>query len=531
MVNDANLGAAATHLGCISTQAAPQLRQSLALAVHTHPGLLMHRQAYIAGLHQKREELAPTLNPLFERIHELETTLTPFFEETSKGKEDLEADALGQLSFQHRLTKGLNHIPWLLVAIAFFKIWAVPALTILFPILAWILPYLLLKFVYTLPISQDQYFSILKHLWSGSLGAPLEFDEAGIPIAPSFWSTKSFAQIGFFGFTMLQSMIQPIQNAMHLHTTDKIFCGVGASLVELQGLVVQLRKATEVERLDRLDTLSFLDGIATTDVRRSFIAIKEEPDRLRLLFREIARLEILWRIASQSWTPVRFKRDVLDLREAADISLQKTTAVPSSVELKLGEAPHSVITGPNGGGKSSFLRAVLQSVLFGHSYGYAPAAAATMPRFLWIACGLQLRDTPGTYSMFETEVKFAADALRQARSPAPGLLIYDELFHSTNPPDGARTAQLFLKGMWKTPHMFSIVSTHVFPLVEAAPAGVQAICCPAKAGPGGEIKYSYAVEPGICKVSSVHKVWERFGLVRQPTGSQNLSAKENAGSD
>jgi hypothetical protein len=78
--------------------------------------------------------------------------------------------------------------------------------------------------------------------------------------------------------------------------------------------------------------------------------------------------------------------------------------------------------------------------------------------------------------------------------------------------------------------MFSVVSTHVFPLVEGAPKNVQAICCPATATPDGEIQYSYAAEPGICKVSSVRKVWERFGLVRQPTGRQNLPAKENAGS-
>lgn len=530
MVTDASLKDAATYLGCEMSAAAPELRRSLALAIHTHPGLLLHRQTYIAALASKKEQLAPILDPLFSRIHALETTLTPFFEETSKGKEDLEEDAIGQLSFQHRLTKGLNHIPWLLAAIAIFKIWAVPAMTVLFPILAWILPYLLLKFVYTLPISQDQYFSILKHLFSGSLGAPIEFNDAGVPIAPSFWSSKSIFQIAFFGFTFLQSMIQPIQNAMHLHTTDKIFCGVGADLVELQGLVAKLCTATEVPNLERFEQYKQLDSLTANDVRRSFILIKEEPQRLKLLFRDVARLEILWRIAAKGWAPVRFKRNILELKNAADISLGQDTAVQSSVSLELGEAPHSVITGPNGGGKSSFLRAVLQSVLFGHSFGYAPAAAAVMPRFLWIACGLQLRDTPGIFSMFETEVKFAADAMRQSTSPAPGLVLFDELFHSTNPPDGARTAQLFLKNLWSTNHLFSVVSTHVFPLVEGAPKGVQPICCPATATPDGEIQYSYAVQPGICKVSSVRKVWERFGLVRQPTGRQNLPAKENAGS-
>jgi DNA mismatch repair ATPase MutS len=125
--------------------------------------------------------------------------------------------------------------------------------------------------------------------------------------------------------------------------------------------------------------------------------------------------------------------------------------------------------------------------------------------------------------MFETEVVYAAETLRLAGKVGeePGLVLFDELFHSTNPPDSARTAQLFLQSLWGRRHTFSIVSTHVFPLVEGAPKEtVQAICCPATEKEGGVIEYGYSVQPGICRVSSVKKVWERFGLVaaagRQP---------------
>ena len=137
-----------------------------------------------------------------------------------------------------------------------------------------------------------------------------------------------------------------------------------------------------------------------------------------------------------------------------------------------------------------------------------------MPRFNWIASGLQLRDTPGKFSMFETEVKFAADTLQAANMDGPGLVLFDELFHSTNPPDSERSAIQFLHRLWKKKDTFSIVSTHLFPLVTAAPSTVQAICCDAKQLEEGEIEFSYAVQEGVCKVSSVHKVWEKFGLAR-----------------
>ena len=154
-----------------------------------------------------------------------------------------------------------------------------------------------------------------------------------------------------------------------------------------------------------------------------------------------------------------------------------------------------------------------------------------MPRFTWIASGIQLRDTPGKLSMFETEVKFAAECLATGKKHGPGLVIFDELFHSTNPPDGVRTATQFLNRLWNQKDVFSIVSTHVFPLVSSAPASVQAICCPAERKENGDINFTYRVQPGICMISSVHTVWEKFGLaerdeVRSETLEQSLPVKE-----
>jgi DNA mismatch repair ATPase MutS len=114
--------------------------------------------------------------------------------------------------------------------------------------------------------------------------------------------------------------------------------------------------------------------------------------------------------------------------------------------------------------------------------------------------------------MFETEVYFASELLNKDTSRGPGLVLYDELFHSTNPPDGTRTAAKFLERLWAKQGFVSIVSTHVFELVEAAPTQVQRIQCMATVLPDGEIDYLYNVKEGVCKVSSVQSIWKRFGL-------------------
>lgn len=542
IARDANLQGMSSWLGCKLSATQGDIQNNLALATLTQPIELIARQRAIMTFRLKHSENADRWNTRFDRIAEIEAEIRPFFEPTAaKEKDSLEDDALAQLSFQQDLLKPLNHIPYMVAAIAMFKVWVVPTMTILVPLLAWVLPYILLKFVYALPITQDQYTAILKSMWAGNMSAPpFGFGDSSAPAAAaaapeeSLTSPKSIFQFMIFAFSFAQSMIQPIQNAMHLHKTDGVFYGVGKKLVELRRLTQELRADLDQIPLKLAKTLEEIDP---SDPRQAFILVKDQPDRLRILLRDLARVEVLWRLALKpALQPVRFRPDCLDLSGVFDISIAGSASpVSSDLTLDISGQPHAVITGPNGGGKSSFLRATLQAVLIGHAYGMAPAAAASMPRFRWIASGLQLRDTPGVYSMFETEVKFAADCIASTKQwGQPGLVLFDELFHSTNPPDGARSAHLFLRQLWRpNGNVFSIVSTHVFPLVERKPENVKAICCPATKEEGGRISYKYRVEPGICRVSSVHTVWERFGLAaaRAMPPSQTLPDKKNSNAD
>jgi hypothetical protein len=488
--------------------------------------MLMGRQQTILYLRSRRPDLEESWERRFARLAEVESELCTFFTRNGKEKDSLEDDAVAQLSFQYEALKPLNHIPWLLWAISLFKIWLVPAMSILLPILMWILPYILLRFVYALPITQDQYMHILQHLMTGNLAIP----PMGEPAAAEPLTMKTIFQYTMIAFTFGQSIIQPVQNAMHLHKTDSICVKLGKQILEVKKLLQEFRADLGPVNGIHVKLAFSLEHFSEEDIRMAFISIQDSPDSIHMVFRDLAHLESMWRIAqSPLLNPVVFTKEKFVLTGCSDISLKVEKAVESSIEL--GEKSHAVLTGPNGGGKSSFLRASLQSVLIGHAYGFAPAKEAFMPRFVWIASGLQLRDTPGTYSMFETEVKFAADCIRATQMGGPGLVLFDELFHSTNPPDSQRSAIQFLHRLWKKKETFSIVSTHLFPLIRAAPPHVQAICCHATQSDDGSLAFTYGVQPGICEVSSVHKVWESFGLARYRARSgseqQSLKAKEN----
>jgi hypothetical protein len=509
LLSDAGLDSFHNTIGCKLSQSKDILNKTLEKATTVSNVAFMLRNGSIKAMKTLTPELVEKWNKRFERIHSIESDLSTFLSPESEDMKELQGDAMGQLSFNDSFLKCFNIFPHVLFLIAIFKIWLVPALAISTPLFAWVLPYIFLKFLYKLPISPDQYTHILKMVWAGNPISPFKSSESSV----SMLTPRSIIQTIFMTISFIQSLTQPIQNAIHLYKTDLTACTNGSKIIELRSLYEAFNEECKAHNIKILLRQS-LNAIPD-DPRRAIRILMEESQRFHLCMKDLAELEILWRL---SQSPILNPTLILETgppfyhaSKLQDISLGES-GVPSSVFFNV-ESHHAVLTGPNGGGKSSFLRAILQGVLIGQSYGVAPASGLTIRRFGWISSGLRLQDAPGNLSMFETEVWFAANLLkRTVPSGSPGLVLYDELFHSTNPPDGIKTAERFLNRLWKTDSILSIVSTHVFSLVENAPESVKRLCCLASLKPNGDIDYKFNIQAGICTVSSVKSIWKRFNL-------------------
>jgi len=126
------------------------------------------------------------------------------------------------------------------------------------------------------------------------------------------------------------------------------------------------------------------------------------------------------------------------------------------------------------------------------------------------AC-LTAEDLPGKKSRFEREIEFTAATLH----PPPGhsLVLLDELYHSTNPPDAALACVHYTSQLWKAEQTLSVISTHLFDFVEQAPPSVQRLCCPAAVREDQSIAYTYQLKEGVCRVSSVNELLVENGLL------------------
>ena len=448
-------------------------------------------QSTISKLRDFDNTSKETMNTLLETFVECEKQCSFFFEKKNS-LDSLEKDTFGQLIFQHNEFKTLNHTPFLILLISYMKIYFVPMVSIIFPLLAYFLPYLLIKYVWNMPIPYSVYQEIMGKMWSFSLSM----------------SPEKMLQNLFTLFTFAQSMYQPIQNAFHLHTIHTNIHSLGTAIndyTHCTNSIVELLKQKDISF--HISKCIF----PKDDADRTFVEILEQPERLFAVSKDIAKLDILWSLSQNNdFEKVSFYTSETPFFKAThivDVNLEKDKRVGSSITI-MKDKNHFLLSGPNGGGKSSFLRGILQTVILSHTFGYSIAKDVHMSPYDFILSGLHIVDIPGKQSLFEKEILFARDVLYHDNPTYKGFVVFDEIFHSTNPPDGIRTSKLFLDKLWSFSHITSIVSTHVFEIIEEAPEAIQKICVNAVRDSQG-VHYDYCISEGICKESSVDEIWKK----------------------
>ena len=434
--------------------------------------------------------LLATLRNSFDAIADIEPDLTKLLQEESK----LEEESHSQLLFRSEYTSHLNFIPKFLALWTFFKLWIFPIAAIAMPILTLIGPFIVIKYILKYPITIQSYINIAKNMYLGGK----EID------------AKNILHIGLFALSTFQSMYQPLQTHFHLKSIDKAIRVDGRKIIEFLGHFKTIRQLM-LQLGIKTPRVSIPDEIYK-DERLAFAYFIDNKLHLQLMLQLVGSWEVAYKMASHTQiTPVEWiarQQPQIYIKDTCDTGISSERQIPFTIDLgSRGGAgtQHALLTGPNRGGKSTVLRALLRSVILSHTYGVAIGTKCRLTPFDWIQSSLRIEDLPGTASLFEKEVQFARDSLSRPMNTF-GLICIDELFHSTNPPDAEAASRSYLSALWKRSNTLSIISTHIFPLVHTAPLTIQKLCCPAHINGNGTITYKYGLEKGICEVSSVNEI-------------------------
>jgi len=424
---------------------------------------------------------------LWKKAKAAEELLEPYID----NKTDLIGQAESQLFFTGEHTKILNTVPYLITILLILKIWVAPIMGVMMPFMFFIAPYIIVKLVMKIPIPWEVYISIMKEMVLGVKGdQPIGLKQ----LSQGLYLVTSFGQ----------GLIQPILTAQQTYKTDLKIKEIGTAINEYIGTTAEI-----FTRLYQKDTLQKLPPLPLDlSARDAYWWFKDNHLLFKSWRHQVGCMDVYYTLAKDSaWRPVEWSSVAeFQFEGLADLCIKE----PIKSDIVYNR--HNLMTGPNRGGKSSFLRAVLQQVLFSRVLGITNCERASLPWVHWIHSRIRSLDKPGEASLFEEDVKSCAGILKRVDVAEHGLVLIDELFHSTNPPDALFCAQTFLGDFWKCESATSIISTHSFELLNDLPEHVKTLCCPASEVDDGQIKYSYKVEHGVCKLSSVREVLKEAGF-------------------
>ncbi|MGI2299539.1 MutS-related protein [Candidatus Cardinium hertigii] len=205
-------------------------------------------------------------------------------------------------------------------------------------------------------------------------------------------------------------------------------------------------------------------------------------------------------------SPKGYRKPRLALVEMWNPMLTPTTAVGNDLTMdEASKTRNVIVTGPNAGGKSTFLTGVATAVVLSQTFGIAPAKSCELTPFSKINTYIEIADDIAAgKSLFMAEVdRFQSHLklLKQLKKAEFSFTIFDEPFSGTNPVEGSAAEYSVLNYIAEYSNAFNIVATHypvVMLLEQREPQkGFKNYKVFIKSiGKDGKIHYTYKVIPG-----------------------------------
>ena len=247
-------------------------------------------------------------------------------------------------------------------------------------------------------------------------------------------------------------------------------------------------------------------------------ALRPSIGTLQRIARAVAQLDVLTTLAERAWT-FNWVQPVLDDTPGIDITAgrhpvvvqQVTGFVPNDCRLDP-QRRLLLITGPNMGGKSTYMRQTALITLMAYAGSFVPAAAARFGPVDRIFTRIGAADDlAGGRSTFMVEMTESAAILNGA-SPQ-SLVLMDEVGRGTSTFDGLALAWAIARHLIETTRSFTLFATHYFELTQLpdthpAAANVHLSAVEHK----DSIVFLHAVQPGPASQSYGLQVAQLAGV-------------------
>lgn len=144
--------------------------------------------------------------------------------------------------------------------------------------------------------------------------------------------------------------------------------------------------------------------------------------------------------------------------------LKNNNPVKNNVKLD----KNMIITGPNASGKTTVLKSVLINVILTQQFGCGFYDSAKLKPYKYIHCYLNIPDTSGRDSLFQSEARRCKEILDIIDNNKKDyhLCVFDELYSGTNPEEAIIGSTAFMEYLVKNKYISSMLTTHFIKVCE-----------------------------------------------------------------
>jgi hypothetical protein len=470
---------------------------------------LVKRQTSIKNVRALTSEHADVM----KRIKENENSFLSLFGE----EEETIQDVYKMVYYRSTFTSWLNGDEYAITALNIYSILFSPSIGVLSPIMYFIVPYLVLYFKLGVRMPFTSYihmsFKTMFMTTSGILGK-----RGGI------FDNLKYVSYAFSLIFYFQSLFNSVELSTTMFKISKLLTNKINNVIQFirdcKTIVNNYWNSDISEdvfgcNLDEYEVDAYFKNVSTEPFSllsnfgsRLKIFKNIKPDTYASLIQRVYMLDTIWaikqKVQSDRYTFSNFSTDKVEcnMDQMWHPCISNDVVVHNNVNLggKSG-VRNMIVTGPNAGGKSTLIKAILSNVLFSQTLTIVAAKSATISPFHLIHSQINIPDCKGKESLFEAEMhrsKESIDMLKKCRGPS--LIVMDEIFNSTNPVEGISGAYAIAKKIGSYKANITIISTHYLYLTKLASKlkhfanykmGVEIS--------GDDIKFPYKLKKGVCK--------------------------------
>lgn len=357
----------------------------------------------------------------------------------------------------------INYFEYLLDTYHMYKIYFIPITSILYPVTTFLAPYFYLNNYMKMNITFSSYINTIYYIFSMLLKPSGNFRQ----------DLTKFVTLFLYVGIYLYNMYQTYEIAVFLYNTKEKLHEKMDGLVKFVKHSLNITKNVSKNVLDAFFIIE--KNFEHLDINNTMTDIyklwkdKELKNKVSALLKTIYGIDVLYAInnllLTDDWSVPDYNETETTLWSAKNPVLSKEqVSNPINLDRNI------IVTGPNAGGKTTYVKTILSNVILSQTFGITYSLKSKMILYDTINSFMRVSDELGNKSYFEAEAEYCLNMINKAKEISEynkrGLFLMDEPMHSTPPTEGMATAYAVIEYLSKMSGISLIITTHFHKLVK-----------------------------------------------------------------